>query len=92
MRLKCNVVFEFFCVLHIKIEGTGGKRDGEGRVTRYTVIFFVSNSDKFGICTVDVGVNVTVVEAKIRTFKCPKCVFFSFNKTHDSAYAKFSTN
>ncbi len=57
-----------------KKKESGGKRNSEGRVTRYTVIFFVSNRDKFGICTV-VGLNVTLVEAKIRTFKCPKCVF-----------------
>ncbi len=46
-----------------------------------TVIRFVSISAKFAICTV-VNLNGTLVEAKIRTFKCPKCVkaYFSFNK------------
>ncbi len=38
-----------------------------------SVIRFVSISAKFGICTV-VGLNGTLVEAKKRTFKCPKCV------------------
>ncbi len=37
-----------------------------------TLIRFVPISTKFGICTV---VNVTLVETKIDTFKCPMCVF-----------------
>ncbi len=45
--------------------GIGGRR--------YAVIHFVSISDKFGICTV-VGLIGALVEAKIRTFKCPKMV------------------
>ncbi len=40
----------------------------------YTVIRFVSISAKLGICIV-VGLNGTLVEAKILTFKCPMCVF-----------------
>ncbi len=42
---------------------------------RYTVIPFVSISAEHGICTVVMGLNGTLVEAKIRTFKCPKCIF-----------------
>jgi hypothetical protein len=38
------------------------------------VILFVSFSAKFGIYTI-VGLNETLVEDKIRTLKCPKCVF-----------------
>ncbi len=40
------------------------------------VICFVSMLDKFlAFCTI-VGLNGTLVEAKMRTFKCPyKCVF-----------------
>jgi hypothetical protein len=40
----------------------------------YIVIRFVSISAKFGICTV-VDLNGTLVEGKIRTFRCPMCVF-----------------
>ncbi len=40
----------------------------------YTVIRFVSISAKFGIFTV-VGLNETLVAAKICIFKCSKCVF-----------------
>ncbi len=36
-------------------------------------IRFISISDKFGICTV-VDLNGTLVEDKIRSCKCPKCV------------------
>jgi hypothetical protein len=43
-----------------------------------TVICFVSTSAKFGICTI-VGVNGTLVEAKIHTSKDPSSCF-SFNK------------
>jgi hypothetical protein len=38
---------------------------------RSTVTRFVSISAKFGTCTF-VGLNRTLVEAKIRTFKCPE--------------------
>ncbi len=56
----------------------------------HTVIRFVSSSAKFGICTV-VGLNGTLFEAKIGTFKFSKCVFFSFNiYTHDGENYKFS--
>jgi hypothetical protein len=46
----------------------------------YTFIRFVSSSAKFGICTV-VGLNGTLVDAKIRTFKCLKCVILPFRPT-----------
>ncbi len=42
-------------------------------LTPRTVICFVSNSAKIGICPV-VYLNGTLVEAKIGTFKYPKCV------------------
>jgi hypothetical protein len=40
----------------------------------HTVIRIASISAKFDICTF-VGLNGRLVEAKIRTFKCPKCLF-----------------
>jgi hypothetical protein len=43
-------------------------------VASSNVIRFVSIGAKIGICTV-VGPNGTLVEAEIRTFKCPKSVF-----------------
>jgi hypothetical protein len=39
----------------------------------HTVIRFVSFRAKFGIWTV-VGLNGALVDAKLRTFICPKCV------------------
>ncbi len=48
----------------------------------HTVIRFVSINSKFGIWTV-VGLNGTLVEAKIRTFKC--------HLDHDGTNTKFST-
>jgi hypothetical protein len=39
--------------------------------TLHTVIRFVSISVKFGI----LGLNGTVIEAKLCNFKCPKCIF-----------------
>jgi hypothetical protein len=49
---------------------------------------------KFGSCTV-VSVNGTLVEDKMRRFKCERA-HFSFNKCpiydHDGASAKFSTD
>ncbi len=50
---------------------------------KYTVIHFISISSKFGISIV-VGLNGTLIEAKMRTFKCP---IYS----HDDANAKFNT-
>ncbi len=38
----------------------------------WTVICFVSDSAKFGICISDVVLNGSIVEVKIRTFKSPK--------------------
>ncbi len=62
--------------------------------TTYTVIRFVRVSAKFGTCTV-VGVNWTLVEAKMFTFTL-ESTHFIFSKcpiyTNDSASAKFSTN
>ncbi len=49
---------------------------------------------KFGLYTV-VGLNGTLVEAKIRTFKDPKCVFQLQNVSNldrEGANAKFCTN
>jgi hypothetical protein len=48
-------------------------------------------SAKFGICAV-VGPNGTLVEAKICTFKCPKCVFYLKQVQFTSTTSKFSTN
>jgi hypothetical protein len=42
----------------------------------HTVISFVCISAKFGICTV-ISLNGKLFEAKIRTFRCPKCVLAS---------------
>jgi hypothetical protein len=42
----------------------------------HTVICIASSSAKFDICTV-VGLNGRLVEAKIRTFKCPKLILAS---------------
>jgi hypothetical protein len=42
--------------------------------TNYTVIRFVSITANFDVCTI-VGLNGTLVEAKICTFKYLKCVF-----------------
>ncbi len=57
-----------------------------------TVMRFVSISAKFGICG---GLNGTLVEAKIDTFKCPMCVFklkYPIQTHDDGANGKFSTN
>ncbi len=61
-----------------------------------TVVRFVSIIAKIWIYTV-MGLNgTTLVEAKIRSFKCPISAYFSFNKcpisTRDNANAKHSTN
>ncbi len=47
---------------------TGGRKESLAA----SEIRFVSISAKLGICTV-VGLNGTLVEAKIHSFKCPKC-------------------
>jgi hypothetical protein len=49
-------------------ETSAGERNGN-----CTVIRFVSTIANFGICTV-VGLNETLIEAKICSFKRPKCV------------------
>jgi hypothetical protein len=50
------------------------KQFGDLKKTLYTVICFFSIAAKFGSCPI-VGLNGSRVEAKIRKFKCPKCVF-----------------
>ncbi len=61
---------------------------------RYTVIYFVCVSAKFGTSTVLI-VNGTLIEAKMFTFTL-ESTHFIFNKspiyTHDGASAKFNTN
>ncbi len=61
----------------------------EGAANKHFYPFHVRLSAIFGTCTV-VGLNGTLVEAKMLTFTL-ECTQFIFNKcTHDGASAKFS--
>ncbi len=60
----------------------------------YTVIRFVTISAEFGLCTM-VGLNVTLVEAKMRIWDTWMCVFKFQQVSHlnpDGENAKFGKN
>jgi hypothetical protein len=64
--------------IYYKLEKSNSRSNYYKIVWYCTVIRIISISAKFDICAV-VGLNRRLIEAKIHTFKCPKCLF-SYNK------------
>ncbi len=73
----CLKILHIFLLLH------------SAMIFLYTEIHFISIGDKFGICAV-VGLNGTLVEAKMRTFKCPKCELNHREKKNLALYKPFN--
>ncbi len=63
----CKLFYLCICFRSVPVHCTSS-----ATIFLYTEVHFISIGAKFGICDV-VGLNGTLVEAKMRTFKCPKC-------------------